>query len=418
MNWKSTIVLAALFAVALALYLLTGPGTAKPPEDRERVLGGLEIERLTRIEIARRGEPAWFVERATDSVGDHWRVAPPIDRPADAERVKKMIYSTDRFRRGGAIDPASPEAAPAVTGLADPRVVVTFYSGDRKETVRFGKSPPTHSEAVFFQKDGDPSVYLCELDVLQAYDASPADLRVREVLRYAPHQIVKVELKRKFLVARGKDPKDRRVEFETSVLEKVEEGPQRGWFLVEPYRERLDDLRVGRLVTDLATLRAEEIRRLDDPKSMGLDVPLVSVALHVKGRPEPLRLDFGDAVEHGKWRAATVPGSGEVLLVPDYRYDALPTERKHLRSDALFPFSRDAVRTFEVEAPGKGRVKIERRETKREGDLVPVVAWELAEPAGLRINKDKVEPFVARIMGGYRITDFLGPQEDLKAFRL
>ena len=53
MNWKSTLVLAALFAVSLALYLLTGPGTAKPPGDLERVLGALEIERLTRIEIAR-----------------------------------------------------------------------------------------------------------------------------------------------------------------------------------------------------------------------------------------------------------------------------------------------------------------------------------------------------------------------------
>ena len=417
MNWKSTLVLAALFAVALALYLLSGPGTAAPRADLERVLGGLDIDRLSRIEIARRGEPAWFVERARDSVGDHWRLAPPVDRPADVERVKRMIYSIDRFRRGGALDPSSPEAGPAVTGLADPRVVVTFYAGDRKETVRVGASPPTNSEAVFFQKDGDPAVYLCEIDVLQAYDTGPDEVRVREVLRYAPHQVVKVELRRKFVVARGRDPKDRSVEIETSVLERFEDGPERGWHLVEPHKERLDDLRVGRLVTDLSSLRAEEIRRLDDPKALGLDVPRVAVVLHVKGRGEPLTLHFGDVVEH-EWRAATVPGSGEALMVPEYRFQDIPTERKSLRSDALFPFSRDAVRTFELEVPGKGRMKIERREKAREGEVVPVVSWELVEPAGLRIRADKVEPLVARVMGGYRITDFLGPQDDLKVFRL
>ena len=56
-------------------------------------------------------------------------------------------------------------------------------------------------------------------------------------------------------------------------------------------------------------------------------------------------------------------------------------------------------------------------ETKKEGDPLPSVAWELAEPKGIRINPDKIEPFVGTFLF-QRITDFPGVLEDLKALRL
>jgi hypothetical protein len=75
------------------------------------------------------------------------------------------------------------------------------------------------------------------------------------------------------------------------------------------------------------------------------------------------------------------------------------------------------VKSFAIRAPGAGNLRIERRETKRENDPLPVVTWELVEPKGVRINKEKLEPFVASFLF-QRVTDFPGALDDLKALRL
>lgn len=410
MSWKGTAILAGMLGVLAGIYLLTDPAGNNGGRSDVRLLAGFTAERLVRFEIARKGEPAYTLERATDALGAHWRIR-PVDIPADPDAIQKMIWALDRFRRTGGLDPGRPETAPSLTGLADPRLVVRVELPDASATLRFGQSPPTHTGAVFFQKDGDPKIYLVDLDTFQTFDKGASSLRERRLVRYAPYQVVRVDLERRFWVARekGRAPV---VEYERSTFERVEQGRERGWFLTRPHREKVDDLKVQRLVTDLAGLEVTEFRPSAGGPEEGFAEPEVRYALTLNGHAQPVVVEIGALAPDRRRRYVRVPGTPEVALVEARRCDDLAAERKHLRIDAIYPFTKEAVKTFDLEAPGRGRLRIERRLVKKEGAPFETPVWEVVEPRGIKVDPDRVEPFVADVLHPHqRIQDFLGPQD-------
>jgi hypothetical protein len=401
MNWKSTAVLAALLAVSLGVYFGWNPA---PPvlTKEERKLLETTANTLDRIEIARRGEAPLLIERAKDAVGEFWRLS-PSGRPADPAAVQKMIYGLDRFSKTSAAD-----VSLSAAGLEAPRTSVTFHAAGRKETVRIGGSSPTNTESIFVQLEGDPKVYRIDKDTAESYDRPAADLRSKQLVRYVPHKATGLEMRFRFTVRRQNEPP--KVEYEESTIERVETGIERGWWLTKPYREKLDDRLVNRFVSDLASIQVEAYEADGDLKAKELDQPELLVSVRLHETPHPVSLEFGGPAERGKRRWVRIPGSGEVALIPESRYtgpNGLPRQRGDLRSRVLYSFSKDQVRTLEIEADGLGRLLIERKETKREGDPVPTVSWDVLEPKGVRIRKERVEPYVRDVLSA-SIEQFVG----------
>lgn len=421
MSWKATAVLGALLAVALGAYFLRGPGPGSTDSggpntgpQKNRLFPDILSDRVAKIEILRKGETVTAIDRASDSAGDYWRLAPPIDKPAEPPVVQQMLVALDRFVTTGGMSPGGPETAPAVTGLDDPRLIVTYHGpAGVRGTVRFGKQPPTNTAAVFFQKDGDPKIYLASQEVFDALDRPAIAVRQKQLVRYASHQVIKIDVEKKFVRVRQGQPKA--VEIESSTLEKQLEGPERGWWLTKPHRERLDELKVQRLVMDLAVLPIEDWRPAGDLKEQGLEEPEERVSLWLFGRDKPVIVRFGAFTGISK-RFAHVEGSGEVARVDSRRVENLPLQRKHFRTDIVFPFTREAVKSLRIEARGLGRILLERKETKNPQTGLVTSAWELVEPAGVKVDKDQMDGFVGLPLS-LRIGDFLGPQ-DFKIARL
>ena len=410
MSWKGTAVLAGILGILGGIYLLTDPARGGGGGEEVRLLPGFTAERLVRLQVARKGEPAYALERATDALGAHWRIR-PADHPADPDAVQKMIWALDRFRRTGGLEPGRPETAPSLTGLSDPRLVLRVELPDASAVFRFGQSPPTHTAAVFFEKEGDPKIYLIDLDTFQAFDKPASALRERRLVRYAPFQVVRLDLERRFLVVRQKD-RPAVVEYERSTFERIEQGAERGWFLTRPYREKVDDLKVQRLITDLAGLEVAEFRAAGGEADGGFAEPEVRYTLVLNGHARPVVVEVGAPAEDRRKRYVRVAGAAEVALVESRRCDDLAAERKHLRIDAIYPFTKDAVKTFDLEAPGQGRLRIERRLVKKEGTPFETPVWEVVEPRGVKIDPERVEPFVADVLHPHqRIQDFLGAQD-------
>jgi hypothetical protein len=423
MNWKTTGVLATLLGVAMAAYLLRhhpgDPGEGRGGADgvgprKNRLFPDILSERVAKIDILRKGETVTTIDRATDTVGDYWRLAPPIDKPAEPPVVQQMLASLDRFVTTGGMDPGGPETAAGVTGLDDPRLVVTYHGpAGAKGTVRFGKSPLTNTAAVFFQKVGDPKIYLAAQEVFDALDKTAIGIRQKLLARYAPHQAVKVAVEKRFDRIRQGQP--RTVEIETSVMERVMEGPDRGWWLTSPYRERVDDLKVQRLVFDLSALAIEDWRPAGDLREQGLEAPDEKVSIWLFGQETPVVVRLGALTGVNK-RFAHVEGSGEVARVDARIVEKLPLQRSHFRMDVVFPFSRETVKRLTVDARGVGKVILERREKKNPETGLVTSDWEVIEPAGIRVDKDRLETF-AGVPLSLRIADFLGAQ-DPKTARL
>jgi hypothetical protein len=408
-NWKLTAAFGAAFILVSAVYFFSSPPSATLKENMDpRVIEGLTSEQVAKIEVDRKGSLLSF-EKATDLVGEHWRMVGPTSHAAEAALVQQMLFGLDRFLKAGALDPGKPETAPDATGLNDPRLSVTFVSAGRRDVLRFGKSPMTNSTVVFYQHDGDPKIYTVSVDTFEAFNKPLYQYRAKTLARYPPHRVNKVTLEFKFLRPQGKD-KPPLVEYEKSVMERFEEGAERGWYLTQPHRERLNDHAVAALVTELSSLPASDYQPAGDPKAQGFDEPQAKVGIGVNGAEKPIEIVFGATTDKEKKRWVRLLGGDEVALYDSFRFDELPLERKKLRNRMVFPFSVELAKRVDVEVKDLGKIALERREIKKEGESVSTVKWELAEPAGVRVETERVEAFVSAVVS-QTIDDFMGPQD-------
>jgi hypothetical protein len=407
-SWKLTAAFVVLFAALSAAYFFSNPpASTKGPED-PRVVAGLTAEQVTKIEVDRKGTLITF-EKATDLVGQHWRMVGPTSHAAEESLVQQMLFGLDRFLKAGALDPGKPETAPDATGLNDPRLSVAFVSAGRREVLRFGKSPMTNTTVVFYQHEGDPKIYTVGVDTFEAFNKPLFQYRAKTLARYPPHRVNKVTLQYKFLRPQGQKKPDL-VEYETSVMERFEEGAERGWYLTSPHRERLNDHAVAALVTELSSLPASEYQAAGNPKDQGFDEPQAKVSIGINGVEKPVEIVFGATTEKEKKRWVRVLGGDEVALYDSFRFDELPMERKRLRNRMVFPFSVELAKKVGVEVKDLGKILLERKEVQKEGESVSTVKWELVEPAGLRVENERVEAFVSAVVV-QQIDDFMGPQD-------
>lgn len=418
MSWKTTAVFAGLLAVAGLAYLLYSPEGEAPKTGEKLLIPDLRPDQVNRIGILRAGEPEMVVEKVSSAPVHAWRIL-PLDRPAEPSVVQAMLDAIGRLHRSGAMDPGAPGTDPSVTGLGAPRLVVTFEGEGKRVAVRFGTPPPTNQSAVFCQREGDPRLYLAEADVFDACNKTPAQARSRRLVRFDPHRAVRLEMDDRFFRPRGQGEME--VVYEKSVMERTDQGADKGWYLRKPWEERLDDIKVNMFLSDLSNLLAEEFVPPGDWKAKGLDQPQLVASITVHGAEKPLVVQFGGRAEGTSRRDciyAHAVGSGEVALVERDRFERLPRRRGQFRSDVIFPFPLD-VRTLEVGVEGLGKIVLEQRETRTKKDEEELVtrSWELVDPADLRIDRELMDRFVQNVFA-HKIVDFLGEQPDLKLFDL
>src|SRR5207237_8664162 len=108
-SWKLTAAFAAVFVTLSAVYFFSSPPATTKKEDLDpRVLENFPAERVSKIEIDRKGTLLAF-EKATDSVGEYWRMAGLSSHAAEPALVQQMLFGLDRFLKAGALDPGKPE---------------------------------------------------------------------------------------------------------------------------------------------------------------------------------------------------------------------------------------------------------------------------------------------------------------------
>ncbi|HLY74911.1 MAG TPA: DUF4340 domain-containing protein [Planctomycetota bacterium] len=410
-SWKLTAAFAGVLVVLCAVYFVSSP-TATTPLAKldEHVLSGLTSDQVTKIEVVRKDGVTMTFEKASDIVGEYWRIVEQSGHAAEQAMVQQLLFALDRYVRTGSLDEGRPETAPDLTGLADPRMTVAYSTqGGRREVLRFGKQPPTNTTSVFYQKEGDPKIYLVGVETYDAFTKPPLQYRSKNLVRFAAHRINKVELSTKFvrLLEKGKPGV---VEYENSVMVRSEEGAERGWYLVAPHRERLNDHAVAMLVSRLADLQATDYQPVGDLGEKGLSEPEVKVALFGAGDATPVAVSFGAPAKGGK-RWVWPPGGAEAALCDGSLYDEdIPLQRSKLRVSVVFPFSSELAKRVEIEVKDLGKVVLDRKELKKEGEPVSTWKWEVLEPNNLKVESERLEAFVAAIVN-QEIVGFLGPQD-------
>ena len=409
-NWKLTAAFGALLVVLLAVYFLSSPPATTPMAKLDdHVLTGLSAEQVSKIEITRQDGVSMTFEKATDVVGEYWRIVEQSGHAAEGAMVQQLLFALDRFVRMGGLDAGTPQTAPELTGLADPRLIVTYSSAGRREMLRFGKQPPTNTTAVFFQHEGDPKVYLVGVETFDSFMKPSLQYRAKNLVRFMPNKVNKVALEYKFLRPQGKGKPDV-VEYEKSILERFEEGAERGWYLTSPHKERMDDHAVAMLVTRMSDLQCSDYQPAEPQKEKGLDEPQVKITLHFYQQDKPMEVRFGLPAERDRKRWVWAAGSAEAALLDAGHYEDIPLQRSAMRIRRIFPFSPELVKRLEIEAKDLGKVVLERKEVKKEGDPVSTWKWEVVEPTNIKVESERLEAFVAAVVV-QDIVEFHGDQD-------
>lgn len=410
-SWKLTAAFGAVLVVLCAVYFLSSPPATTPIEKLDdRVLPGLTSDQVSKIEVVRKEGGALSFEKTQDVVGEHWRIPEQGNHAAEPAMVQQLLFALDRYVKTGGLDAGTPATAPELTGLSDPRLTVTYTAaGNRREVLRFGKQPPTNSTAVFYQKEGDPKIYLVGIETYDAFTKPALQYRAKNLVRYAPHRVNRIALEYKFIRPQGKGKPDL-IEYEKSVLERYEEGAERGWYLVSPHKERLFDHSVAAMVTKLSDLQAGDYQPVGELKDKGLSDPEVKVALYAAGETKPVEIHFGAPAERGRKRWVWSPGAAEAALYDAARYEEIPLQRASLRVRVIFPFSSELVKHVEVEVKDLGKIVLDRKEQKKEGEPVATWKWEVVQPDNLKVESERLEAFVAAIVT-QEIAGFLGAQD-------
>ena len=157
--------LAAALAAALVLDLAAG-GRAAPGG---RILADWDPSRVRAVRIERRGQPPVVVQR--DGAG--WRVAAPVDAPADPSAVADLLGTLEiiapRRRAGGAV--------------SDPALTVTVERSGRPAVTLDLAGDTGQTDRVWLSRRGEDRRALIDGYQLRALDLAADDLRERRPFR-------------------------------------------------------------------------------------------------------------------------------------------------------------------------------------------------------------------------------------------
>jgi len=332
LSWRTTLILlavAGLLGVGIWLSNRQQAGKQEAEEQSKLLFGRLEAGQVDWIALTTQDGQAARLARKDGA----WRVAEPVDFPADPATVDAIAGALATLASEAVIE--EPQA-PDVYGLGEGVRIVRFSAGGQEHELRIGKKTPVGANS-YAATSGDPGakVYTIATFKTSAFDKPLDDLRERRPLRFEREDVTRIETE----WTGGR-----------AVLEK--QGGQ--WKLVEPYAADADQAAVDTLLSDLAFLRAAGfVDQPPPPDQVGLDRPEYRVVLSgtaEEGKQAPRwELAIGSTIAANA-RAGKAAESA-LYEIPEDRFQKLPKKVEAFRFKQLSSFVVSDAERFELVFP-------------------------------------------------------------------
>jgi hypothetical protein len=269
MNPKSTgilLVLAAAMAAFVYFYEIEGEQGRKDAEEAtKRLFPGIEQESIDTITL----HTTDAVRVEIGRVEGRWRIAVPLDFPADAFAIDGIAGALASIMSESKIDEPRPHE---VYGLGSKgsngaeKYLVRFVAEGDPGALAAGNDTPV-GENVYAAVEGDDGVYIVASHRLGAFKKSFDDLREKRLARFDTTAVRKIRLSWS----------------DSEGAEGVEiEAAEAGWRLVEPIQGPADEVTVDELLSNLSTLRAEGFIDEPGPEALlGFDRPFFEAQIEL-----------------------------------------------------------------------------------------------------------------------------------------
>jgi hypothetical protein len=190
------IVSAALLSVAAALYVGGHPAQAPASTIEPRMLLGaaqLPAEKVNRIILERRGEPALAFERS----GQGWTQIQPVACPVNSYSIDQLTEQAGQLRVVEALSTAGPDAgvSAAALSLDPPEGRIAFFWPGASLTLELGRKGI--GGRAYLRVAGGETIYVVNQDLHErALGADPKEWRDRAIFHDAGPEADRVEIVR------------------------------------------------------------------------------------------------------------------------------------------------------------------------------------------------------------------------------
>lgn len=389
MSTRTTLALGAVFAVLLALFVITGR--------REKAIERAEFESKKLFDFAAAdiqtisiqqgsGEAVEAVRRTVggwELTGQHRRI--PANGALWDQLAEVLTLATnERPIEGAEADLASFELEPPLLS-----VVVGTKQGVAYQ-IDFGGLDPTQRHR--YLRMADAGVFLSNADLFSIMNRSLAELRDRRLFRNLSGGLVKFEYQRYAVSAEPPEPVSDEVQRRMVGIDDAYERNEAGeWRMVRPVeaRARQDHLQALERVLPALGGRAY-IDAPEDLSDYGLDQPFARMTVYgPEGEGETLLLGGIDGAPTADGEAGLYvkhDDSGSVIVVDARLFNLLPGEPAAFRERRLFTGEAAHVSTIRY-TDSSHRIELGRTDER----------WSLLEPSAAETDQIAVSMYIAQL---------------------
>ncbi len=381
MNGKTTIWL-LLMTIALGAYIAI--------IDREQ---DSTSERRTAARLAFRFRPETIVSLRVDTPSglfvlqrnqdQQWRMLNPVDAPADANAVLRLLDAFAAVRWSQVITPEEQRTlglGPDRYGFTPPRAAVTFDDDAQAFTVFIGRDAPGRHHVYLKRSDRD-DIYTASRDLLMLLPASAQDLRDRRLTALPPGRVRRIDIRAGNEVFQASRASEEHWQIERPVRARGAGNTIRQWL------HRLYDFRVHEFIAESVAAGA----------LYGLDQPRMSLSLSGDPGELPQTLLIGNPIDVDRtFYYATRPGQDSVFSVSAEVVEWLQAETVYFRDHRLLPFPANEIQSIQMNH-GERSIRLTLN-TQR--------VWEVVSPKRFTAASETVEQFLT-VWTGTMIQGFI-----------
>jgi hypothetical protein len=342
MKSKNTLI---LLLVGLAIYAFIYFFESKQPTSQEateqagRVVK-FDRDKITAITIKNTDTTIQLIKK--DGV---WLLDAPVKDHADSTAINQLFTTAEALKSDEAIPTDKQSGGKDLLkefGLSSSETRLTFTGDVKPVELLFGKDAAVEGK-IYVRLDDSKTAHVIANDLKNQITKKVDDFRDHKLTDVATTQVVKAALK----VTAG---------------EVVVEKKDQHWSLVQPFKARGNDQKIGDLISQVANARVDSfVADSSNLASFGLQDPRGTVSLTTENSKEPVVLQIGKVVEKENDKIyVKLSTRDSVLIVPKTVETVLFAKPDDVRDLNLARFSTDIVDRVNIESPGKDKIVLAR----------------------------------------------------------
>jgi Domain of unknown function (DUF4340) len=379
MNWKTTVVLAAIALgafVYLRFFELKQPGTEEARRQAQNVVN-FDRDKIDAIVILNGDEKTELRRR------DHrWRLETPIKDQADSSLIDNLLRDLENWQKEGTISAKEIDADKSKLteyGLNKPKLRLKLIGQDKPPPILFGKDAALEGK-MYVRFEDSKETYLAGQSIKKEIDKKPEEFRDRKLTDLIAAQVSRVILKTP-----------------AGEMELQKKGDH--WEIFKPLRAPGDDQKIGDLIAQVTASRIQQFVADDhgDLHAYGLAEPRGAITLFTQEDKQGQLLQIGGVPEKEKNQIyVRFAPRGFVYTLPKKIEEILNTKPDDLRDRHLVRIDTNILDRITIDAPGKSKTVLARKDEN----------WTIASRNNAPANSGEVRRFIDTLQNE-RVTKFV-----------